>query len=130
MQKNAVEMVKTQKSLGFFNRIFLASKLNNWWRPILDLSIVNKFLKTGKLKMETPEIIRISPPDREIDNVHSLQGHIFPHTNILTFQEVPRFSKSNVSANSSKHYHFCRSTNQSWNPNRAGIKTVFNFVGF
>ena len=52
--KNAVELVKHQTSLGFFNRLFLVPKPNNKWRPILDLSKLNLFLKTEKFKMETP----------------------------------------------------------------------------
>ena len=58
--KNAVELVKHQTSLGFFNRLFLVPKPNNKWRPILDLSKLNLFLKTEKFKMETPETIRTS----------------------------------------------------------------------
>ena len=58
--KNAVELVKHQTSLGFFNRLFLVRKPNNKWRPILDLSKLNLFLKTEKLKTETPESIRTS----------------------------------------------------------------------
>ena len=54
--KNAVELVKHQTSLGFFNRLFLVPK----WRPILDLSKLNLFLKTEKFKMDTPETIRTS----------------------------------------------------------------------
>ena len=58
--KNAVELVKHQTSLGFFNRLFLVPKPNNKWRPILGLSKLNLFLKTEKFKMETPETIRMS----------------------------------------------------------------------
>ena len=58
--KNAVELVQNQKSLGFFNRLFLVPKPNNKWRPILDLSNLNLFLKAKKFKMETPETIRTS----------------------------------------------------------------------
>ena len=58
--KNAVELVRNQKSLGFFNRLFLVPKPNNKWRPILDLSKLNVFLKVEKFKMETPETIRTS----------------------------------------------------------------------
>ena len=58
--KNAVELVKHQTSLGFFNRLFLVPKPNNKWQPILDLSKLNLFLKTEKFKMETPETIRTS----------------------------------------------------------------------
>ena len=60
MTKNAVELVQNQRSLGFFNRLFLVSKPNNKWRHILDLSKLNLFLKAEKFKMETPEIIRTS----------------------------------------------------------------------
>ena len=60
MDKNAIELVHNQTSLGFFNRLFLVPKPNNKWRPILDLSKLNPFLKVEKFKMETPETIRTS----------------------------------------------------------------------
>ena len=60
IQKNAVEKVNQKNSLAFFNRLFLVPKTNNKWRPILDLSALNKFLKVGSFKMETPESIRTS----------------------------------------------------------------------
>ena len=58
--KNAIELVNKQTSLGFFNRLFLVPKPNNKWRPILDLSNLNPFLKTERFKMKTPETIRTS----------------------------------------------------------------------
>ena len=58
--KNAVEPVENQNSLGFYNRLFLVPKPNNRWRPILDLSTLNTFLNTELFKMETPETIRTS----------------------------------------------------------------------
>ena len=60
IDKNAVERVQNPKSLGFFNRLFLVPKPNNKWRPILDLSKLNPFLKVEKFKMEAPETIRTS----------------------------------------------------------------------
>ena len=60
LNKNAVELVQNPQSLGFYNRLFLVPKPNNRWRPILDLSKLNKFLKTQTFKMETPETIRTS----------------------------------------------------------------------
>ena len=60
IDKNAVELVQNQTSLGFFNRLFLVPKPNNKWRPILDLSNLNLFLRTEKFKMEMPETIRTS----------------------------------------------------------------------
>ena len=58
--KNAVELLHNQSSLGFYNRLFLVPKPNNKWRPILDLSNLNTFPKAEKFKMETPETIRTS----------------------------------------------------------------------
>ena len=55
INKNAVEPVENQNSLGFYNRLFLVP--NNRWRPVLDLSTLNTFLNTGSFKMETPETI-------------------------------------------------------------------------
>ena len=60
VNKNAVEPVANQKSLGFYNRLFLVPKPNNRWRPILDLSTLNTFLNTESFKMETPETMRTS----------------------------------------------------------------------
>ena len=59
IDKNAVELVQNQTSLGFFNRLFLVPKPNNKWRPILNLSKLNLF-KVENFKMETPETIRTS----------------------------------------------------------------------
>ena len=60
MEKNAIEKVKHPDSLAFYNQLFLVPKPNNKWRPILDLSALNKFLKVNSFKMETPETIRAS----------------------------------------------------------------------
>ena len=60
MTKNAIELVNKQRSLGFSNRLFLVPKPENKWRPILDLSNLNQFLKVEKFKMETPKTIRTS----------------------------------------------------------------------
>ena len=48
------------KLIGFYKRLFLVPKPNNWWRHILDLSTLNTFLDTESFKMETPETIRTS----------------------------------------------------------------------
>ena len=57
MKKNAVKLVKNQKSLCFY-QLFLVPNLINRWRPILDLTNLNKFLKTEKFEMETPVMVK------------------------------------------------------------------------
>ena len=59
-QKQAIEKVLVQSSLGFYNRLFLVPKPNKKWRPILDLSQLNLYLAPTTFKMETPETIRLS----------------------------------------------------------------------
>ena len=86
INKNAVEPVQNQNSLGFYNRLFLVPKPNNQWRPILDLSTLNTFLNTESFKMETPETIRTSLQAGE------WVFHILPHSNSQSVQEVHAFS--------------------------------------
>ena len=60
INKLVVEKVVIRSSLAFYNRLFLVPKSNHRWRPILDLSHLNLFLKPGTFKMETPETMRLS----------------------------------------------------------------------
>ena len=59
-QKQTIEKVSVQSSLGFYNRLFLVPKPNGKWRPILDLSQLNLYLAPATFKMETPETIRLT----------------------------------------------------------------------
>lgn len=46
---------------GFYSRLFLVRKKDsNKWRPVIDLSRLNKFLVVPKFSMETAEKIRLS----------------------------------------------------------------------
>ena len=92
LDKNAVELVQNPQSLGFYNRLFLVPKPNNRWRPILDLSKLNTFLKTQSFKMETPQDNKDLPPNRGVDNFHRLQRRILPYTYKQPVQEVLVFS--------------------------------------
>ena len=86
--KNAVELVRHQTSLGFFNRLFLVPKPNNKWRPILDLSKLNLFLKTEKFKMETPETIRTSLQQGEWVTSIDFKDAYF-HIHIYRISSIP-----------------------------------------
>ena len=45
---------------GFYSRMFLVPKSTGGWRPIIDLSPLNKFIPQTHFKMETPRSIRDS----------------------------------------------------------------------
>ena len=85
--KNAVELVQNQASLGFYNRLFLVPKPNNKWRPILDLSLLNQFLKAEKFKMQIGNNTDLNT-SRGVGYVHRLQGHLLPHTHSQTVQKI------------------------------------------
>ena len=42
---------------GFYSRLFLVPKQTGGWRPVLDLSPLNKFLSLTEFKMETPRSV-------------------------------------------------------------------------
>ena len=52
MEKNSLEVVEDQ-SLGFYSRLFLVEKATGGWRPVIDLSPLNLFIRQTKFKMET-----------------------------------------------------------------------------
>ena len=57
--KRAIELVQPGKP-AFYSRMFLVPKSEDRWRPIIDLSILNKYLRTPSFHMETPESIRLA----------------------------------------------------------------------
>ncbi|XP_070188787.1 uncharacterized protein [Littorina saxatilis] len=60
LSKQAVEEVFRHDSLGFYGRLFVIPKSSGGGRPVLDLSPLNKFLRTKQFRMETPASIRES----------------------------------------------------------------------
>ncbi|XP_071123792.1 uncharacterized protein [Mytilus edulis] len=61
LQKAAIEEVSILTlSPGFYSRLFLVPKKTGGMRPVIDLSILNKFLIVPHFKMETNRSIRAS----------------------------------------------------------------------
>ena len=62
ISKQAVE--PAPEGPGYYSRIFVVPKATGGWRPIIDLSSLNKFLLVPTFSMETAESIRAAiPPD-------------------------------------------------------------------
>ena len=47
-------------TMGFYSRMFVVPKSTGGWRPIIDLSPLNQFVRKSHFKMETPRSIRDS----------------------------------------------------------------------
>ena len=53
LQKQAIERVYPPYGPGYYSRIFVVPKPNGKWRPIIDLSKLNKLLKIPTFRMES-----------------------------------------------------------------------------
>ena len=53
LSKGATEEVVSPSSPGFYRRIFVVPKASGRWRPVLDLSPLNAFLRNVPFRMET-----------------------------------------------------------------------------
>ena len=56
--KGVIVPVKNVTSPGFYSRLFLVPKKSGGWRPVIDLSAHNRFIRIPSFKMETAEFIR------------------------------------------------------------------------
>ena len=59
-KKGAIEPVFNPDSPGFYSRLFLVPKKDGSWRPVIDLSTLNSFMRVDKFKMETPASVRLA----------------------------------------------------------------------
>ena len=55
IEKGAVELAPS--SPGYYSCMFVVMKASGSWRPIIDLSILNKFILQTKFKMETNQSV-------------------------------------------------------------------------
>ena len=60
LTKGVIYPLKVCTTLGFRSRLFLVPKPGKKWRPVIDLSVLNRFLHVPTFKMETAEIIQNS----------------------------------------------------------------------
>jgi len=56
LDKRAIEEV-TEPSAGYYSRLFLAPKKSGEWRPVIDLSSLNKYMSPPHFQMETVQSI-------------------------------------------------------------------------
>ena len=60
LKKRTVEKVKNPETPGFYSLIFLVPKKNGKLQPIIDLSLLNRYIKKQPFKMETVKSVRQS----------------------------------------------------------------------
>ena len=57
--KGALEIVPDPDP-GFYNRLFLVEKASGGWRPVIDLSPLNEFVRQTPFEMETTASVLLS----------------------------------------------------------------------
>ena len=55
INKSAIELAPNNP--GFFSRLFVVPKASGGWRPVIDLSTLNKYVICNPFKMETPRSV-------------------------------------------------------------------------
>lgn len=60
LAKNATELVHNHSSPAYYSRLFLVPKPGGRWRPVIDLSSLNKHIKAPRFHMETARNLRAS----------------------------------------------------------------------
>ncbi|MES9884339.1 MAG: reverse transcriptase domain-containing protein [Sedimenticola sp.] len=58
LEKRAVEEVRDHSSPGYYSRLFLVPKKNGKYRPVIDLSPLNRGIQLEHFKMETQRSVR------------------------------------------------------------------------
>ena len=92
IDKRAITPVQKVTSLGFYSHLFLVPKPGKKWHPVIDWSVVNKYLHVPTFKMETAENIRDSlQEDKWVTSLDLTDAYfhipIHPH-----FQQYLRFN--------------------------------------
>ena len=60
LDKQVIEKVLLPSSPGFYSRLFTVPKASGGWRPVIDLSTLNRYVDCPHFQMETADTIRRS----------------------------------------------------------------------
>jgi len=97
LAKSAIELVPAPRQAGFYSRLFLVPKKGGGgWRPVIDLSALNKFLVIPHFKMETfRSIIHAIQPNEWVCSIDLQDAyfHIAVHPQFRKFLRFTLFHK-------------------------------------
>ena len=92
IDKNAVELVHNQASLGFFNRPFLVPKPKQQMEAYFRSEQIEFFPQNGEIQNGDTGNHQDIPPARGVGHLDRFQGCLLPHTNTGTIQEISEIS--------------------------------------
>ena len=71
-------------SKGFYSRLFTVPKRTGCWRPVLDLSPLNRYLRKVKFKIEIVADIRLAIQPNDWATSIDLRDALFSHRHLCT----------------------------------------------
>ena len=102
--KNAIELVTNQESLGFYNRLFLGPKTKQQMETHTRSEQSQQIPQGRKIlngdTRNNPDL----PPGSGVGNVHRLQGRLLPHTHTKPIKKISEISCTGQKHINSKHY--------------------------
>ena len=87
LSKDALEIV-LDPGPGFYSRHFLVEKVTGGWRPVIDLSHLNKFVCQTPFKMETATSVLLSVREGNFLASIDLKDSYFPDTRSSVVEEA------------------------------------------
>ena len=83
-----MERVQDRGTPGFYSRLFLVPKKNRKLRPVIDLSILNQYIKKQPFKMETVKSVRPIDIGQRLGCLHRPEGYVSSCSNSATIKEI------------------------------------------
>ena len=90
--KNAVELVRNQESLGFYNRAIFGAKTKQQMETYIRSEQSKQVLQGRKIQNGNTRNDPDLPTDMGVGNVHRLQGRLLPHTHTDPVQKISEIS--------------------------------------
>ena len=102
LQKGAVEIV-SDHGLGFYSRLFLVEKATGGWRPVIDLSPLNRFVRLTQFRMETVTSVLASIREGDFMSSIDLREGAILFSAAIT---APMFQRGRFSDKTFQHQNF------------------------
>ena len=84
------ELPMNDRSPGFYSHLFLVRKKSGKWRPVIDLSALNKFIQSPHFKMVTPRTVIATVQPGTWSTSIKLEGRLLPCPRYEALPQVPQ----------------------------------------
>ena len=90
ISKGALERV-ADPDPGFYSHLFLVEKASGGWRPVIDLSLLNEFVRQTPFRMETASSVLLLGKRGRLPSIHRPEGRLLPGARTSLLRKWLRF---------------------------------------